>query len=85
MDPPLILLIESKNYEKLDKDRVKIKLLRDPISQKLDLHELKMALFDNGEPEEFLLFIRNLNMTLEASGMLVAIAKIQHLRTLLRG
>ena len=76
MDPPLIPLIKSKSYEKSDKDRVKIKLLRDPISQKLDLHELKMALFDNGEPEELLLFIRNFNMTLKASGMLVAIAKM---------
>ena len=85
MDPPLIPLIKSKNYENPDKDCVKIKLLRDPTSQKLDLHELKMALFDNGEPEEFLLFIRNFNMTLETSGMLVAIAKIQHLLTLLRG
>ena len=76
MDPPLIPLIKSKNYEKSDKDRVKMKLLRDPISQKLDLHELKMALFDNGEPEELLLFVRNFNMTLKASVMLVAIAKM---------
>ena len=85
MDPPLIPLIKSENYEKSDKYCVKIKLLRDPTSQKSDLHELKMAFFDNGEPEEFLLFIRNFNMNLEASGMLVDIAKIQHLRTILRG
>ena len=85
MHIPLIPLIKSKNYEKSDKDCVKIKFLRDPTSQKLDLHELKMALFDNGEPEEFLLFVRNFNMTLEASGMLVAIANIQHLCTLLHG
>ena len=85
MDPPLIPLIKSKNYEKSDKDCVKFKLLRDTTSQKLDLHELKMALFDNSEPEELLLFIRNFNMTLEASGILVAISKIQHLCTLLRG
>ena len=57
VDPPLIPLIKSKNYEKPDKARVKIKLLRDPTSQKSDPHELKMALFDNGEPEEFLLLI----------------------------
>ena len=76
VDPPLIPLIKSKNYEKSDKYRVKIKLLRDQISQKLDLHELKMALFDNGDPEELLLFIRNFNMTLKASGILVAIANM---------
>ena len=44
-----------------------------------------MALFDNGEPEEFLLFISNLNMTPEASVMLHAGAKIQYLFTLVSG
>ena len=33
------------------------------MSQKSDLYEFKSALFDNGDPEEFLLFIRNFNMT----------------------
>ena len=46
-------------------------------SAKLEIHEFKMALFDNGEPEEFLLFIRNLKMTLEASGTIKSDAKIQ--------
>ena len=44
-----------------------------------------MSLFDNGKPEEFLLFVRNFNMTLAASGMLEAGAKYQYLRTLVRG
>ena len=44
-----------------------------------------MALFDNGDPEEFLLFIHNFNMTLAASGMLESVSKIQYLRTLLHG
>ena len=56
---------------------VKIKLRRDPTSQKLDPHELKTALFDNGKPEEFLLFIMNFNMTLEAPGTLLVGAKIK--------
>ena len=43
-----------------------------------------MSLFDNGDPEEFLLFVRNFNMTLAASGALEAGAKIQYLRTLVR-
>ena len=44
-----------------------------------------MALFDNGETEEFLLFIRNFQMTLEASGTFAACVKIQYLHTLLNG
>ena len=38
-----------------------------------------MSLFDNGEPEKFLLFVRNFNMTLAASGTLEASRKYQHL------
>ena len=37
-----------------------------------------MNLFDNGDPEEFLLFIINLNVTLDASVTLVASANIQY-------
>ena len=44
-----------------------------------------MALFENGDPEEFLLFVRNFQMTLKASGTLTASAKIQYIHTLLRG
>ena len=44
-----------------------------------------MALFDNGDPEEFLLFILNFQMALEASGKFAAGVKIQYFRMLLRG
>ena len=44
-----------------------------------------MSLFENGEPEEFLLSVRNFNMTLAVSETLEMGAKIQYLRTLVRG
>ena len=44
-----------------------------------------MAPFDNGDPEEFLLLIRNFNMNIAASGTLETAAKVQYLHTLLRG
>ena len=44
-----------------------------------------MSLFDNGEPEEILMFVRNFNMTLAASGTLEADTKFQYLSTLVRG
>ena len=56
VEPPPITLKSNKNYKKSDKYFVKIKLCRDTMSQKSDLYEFKMALFDNGEPDEFLLF-----------------------------
>ena len=55
------------------------------MSENSDLYELKMALFDICKPDEFLLFIRNFNMTLEASGMLKAGVNIQYLCTLVHG
>ena len=62
-DPP----IKSKHADNLDKDFVKVKFCWDTTSEKTDQYEFKMALLENGEPEEFLLFICNLNMTIKAS------------------
>ena len=85
MEPPPITLIKSKNYEKPDKYCVKIKLRRDTTSQKSDLYEFKMALFDNSEPEEFLLFVSNFSMNPEAPVTLADGVKIQYLPTLVCG
>ena len=61
----------------MERNGVKTKLRRDLTSKKYDLYEFKMALFDNGDPEEFLLFIRNFNTTLEASGKILAGVRIK--------
>ena len=76
MDPPPTPLIKMWQGDKLDKDFVNLKFCRDPTSEKLDLYELKMTLLDNGDPEEFL-FVCNFSMTLEASGTLDTITKVQ--------
>ena len=44
-----------------------------------DLYYFKMALFDNGKPEDFLLFVRNFNKTLVLSGKLKTGAEVQYL------
>ena len=79
LDPHPIPLIKIKNNAKLDK------YCRGLISENSDLYELKMALYDNSEPEGFLLLIWNLNMNLEASRILKAGANNQYLYTLVRG
>ena len=76
MGSPQILLIKISNDDKLDKYCVKIKLRRDSTPEKLYLYELKMTFFDNGKPEDFLLFRWNFQLTLQASGTLSAGAKI---------
>ena len=77
VEPPPITLIKEKHNGKSDKDFVKLKLRRDPTFSMSDLYEFKMSLFENGEPEEFLLFVRNFNTKLGASGKLEADAKFQ--------
>ena len=44
-----------------------------------------MALFDNGDPDEFLLFISNSNMTIKALEEIFEGSKIQYLCTMVRG
>ena len=77
VEPPPIHPIKENHNGKPEKHFVELKLCRDPTSPTLDLYELKMSLFENGDPEEFLLFVRNFNTTLAASGTLKAGAKYQ--------
>ena len=51
MDPPPTTLIKININDKLDKYFVKIKLRRVLTSENLYLYELKIDLFDNGNPE----------------------------------
>ena len=51
----------------------------------LDLYDFKMSLFDNVNPEGFLLFVHNFYMTLGASGMLEVGSKYSFLRTIFCG
>ena len=85
VEPPTTLMIKSKHIGKWDKYFVKMKLHRDPVLEKSYLCEFKMALFNNGYLEEFLLFVRKFNMTLEAFGMLETVTKAQSLRMLVYG
>ena len=85
VDPPPIPLIKGKHDDKLDKDLVELKFCRDKISENADIYECKKALFENKNPEEFFLFVRNFNMTIDASGSMDMAENIQYLCTLVRG
>ena len=85
VEPPPTPLIKIKNGDKSDKYFVKIKLRRGPMQSLSGLYEFKMDLFDNGDPEEFLLFVQNFNMNLTASETLATESKIQYICTLVHG
>ena len=72
VEPPPILLVKVKYNGKSYKYFIQLKSCRYLTSRTSDLYEFKISLFDNGEPEEFLLFVSNFNMTLAVSGMLEA-------------
>ena len=57
VEPPTTPLITSKHNDKSEKDFVEMKLCWDPTSENLDLYEFKMALFYNGDQEDF--FVRS--------------------------
>ena len=85
VDPSQTTLIKIKLGLKTERDYVKIKFRRNPISEKLDMHEFKMDFFGNGKPYKFLLFVRNFNIMLESSRTLTANAKLQCICSLLHG
>ena len=85
VEPPSIPLIKINKDDKSDKYFVEIKLRRDPTPEKLDLYKFKIALFDNGDTQEFLLFVCKCNMAIKALGMLNAGAKIQYICNMVSG
>ena len=56
-------------------------MCRDLTSDKSNLYEFKIVLFNNGDLEEFLLFVHNFNMTPEALVTLGIDAKVQYIFT----
>ena len=85
VEPPPISLIKETYNGKSDKYCFNLKLRSDHMFSTSNLYEFKMSLFDHGNLEEFLLFIRNFNITLAATGTLEMDAKSQYLCTLVRG
>ena len=79
-----IPLINGKYNGKSDKYFVNLEFCRDPTYSTSDLYEFRMSLFENGEPEDFLLFVCNSNMTLAEIGTLETGVNIQCLCTLVR-
>ena len=83
--PPPTPPIKIKHGSNSDKYFINLKFHGYPTSDSSEFYEFKMALFDNGNPKEFLLFVINFNIALAASGMLATGAKSQYLHNLVNG
>ena len=77
IEPPPTPLINIKNDKKLDKYRVQQKIGT--------FMSLTLPCVKNGNPDKFLLFVRNSQINLESSGTLATGAKIQYHRTIVSG
>ena len=49
------------------------------MSSTSDLYEFGMSLFDHGDPGEFILFVRNIQMTIVATGTLEKEVNFQYI------
>ena len=71
VEPTPILLINTKQVGfKKDSDYVKLKLHSNTASEISKTYEVKLELFENSEPEKFLLFICDFRKTLKSTGVM---------------
>ena len=84
-EPHPIPLVKETSTRNPDGDYVKLNLHRYTMSSTSDLYEFRMSLLDHGEPEEFLLFVQNLQMNLSAKETLETEARVQYICTLVHG
>ena len=85
VEPLPMPLIKKTCNGKSDRYFVKLTFCRDPTSSTLDFYEFKKSLFDHGNPEDFLFFVCNFNMTLAETGTLEMNTNIHYICTLVRG
>ena len=82
---PLIPLIIVINDGESDKKIVNLKFCGYPKSSTSDLYEFRVSVFDNGNPEGFLLFMSNFNMNLAVTRIMDTGTKIQYLSIIVHG
>ena len=58
---------------------------RDPSNADSETYELKIALFENGQPEGILALMKNFKSEIDRTGNTSAAGKINYIRTLLYG
>ena len=85
VEPPTIPLFKEMFTGKSYEDYGELKLCGDSTFSTSEIYEFMMYLLDHDDPEEFLLFIWNLNMTIVITVTLDMDAKVQYLCTPVHG
>ena len=78
---PITLINVEPVVSKNESDYVKFELFRDIVSSTSKTYEKNLVLFENGEPEELLVFIQDHNKTLKAACTVPAYSTMQRSST----
>ena len=84
IEPPPIPLIKVDLEEERASNIIKVKMRRNPALAASETYELKMATFENGQPEEFLALLKNFKIAINGTGTTSVAGWINYLRTILR-
>ena len=64
-------------------DIIKVKMRHNPAPAGYETYEFKMAIFNNGSPEELLWFLEKVNKSIKVTGTMTVVGIINFLRMLL--
>ena len=81
----LIMLIKKKTDDVSECDITNIKMRQYPSDADSETYKLKIVLFENRQPEEFLALMKNFKSAIDRTGNTSAAGKINYIRTLLCG
>ena len=82
---PPISLINKETDDVSECELINIKMRRNLSDANLETHKLKIATFENSQPEEFLALVNNFKTTVDVTGTMSAAGTINYIRTLLSG
>ena len=81
---PIPLIKKEADYVR-ECDIIKIKKRQDPFDANSETYDIKIATFENSQPEELLALMKNLKSAVDGTGTTLASGRINYLRTLLHG
>ena len=85
INPPLIPLNRAVTENAKECDIIKIKMFWDSYSSTSETYNLKIDIFENSKPEEFLALMKNFKTTIDGTGTMSAPESINYLHTMLCG
>ena len=85
INPPPIPLKRAAPETVKECDIIKINIWWDPASATSETYEMKLAVLENGKPEEFLKIMDKFKTAIDVTGTASTVGEINYLRTLICG